>query len=196
MLVGSVGFIYFHLLRPLPPPRANKELYFYVHYFRTIFEFLSPILEGRFLWEWWLFRIFLRTKLSFFLTARQSQSYRKHWKETQEKERRKVRAVSTKCWDNARLRTVSLFCWCVEQNAQDTQMTTRVTEGTRWERHEKGEATLFFFSGRRPRFSLLSDARARVHSPHKIWRKGETANCRVLVKSWQMLRSWFDQQAN
>ena len=195
MLVGSVGFIYFHFLRPLPPPRANKELYFYVHYFRTIFEFLSPILEGRFLWEWWLFRIFLRTKLSFFLTARQSQSYRKHWKETQEKERRKVRAVSTKCWDNARLRTVSLFCWCVEQNAQDTQMTTRVTEGTRWERHEKGEATLFFFSGRRPRFSLLSDARARVHSPHKIWRKGET-HCRVLVKSWQMLRSWFDQQAN
>lgn len=139
MPVGSVGFIYFHFLRPLPPPRANKELYFYVHYFRTIFEFLSPVLEGRFLWEWWLFRIFLRTKLSFFLTARQSESYRKHWKETQEKERRKVRAVSTKCWDNARLRTVSLFCWCVEQNAQDTQMTTGMTDGVRQQKYQKRE---------------------------------------------------------
>ena len=28
-----------------------------------------------------------------------------------------------------RLRAVSLFSWSVEQNARDTQMTTRVTEG-------------------------------------------------------------------
>ena len=33
-----------------------------------------------------------------------------------------------------RLRVVSLFSWPVEQNAQDTQMTTGVTEGARWER--------------------------------------------------------------
>ena len=33
-----------------------------------------------------------------------------------------------------RLRTVSLFSWSVEQNARDTQMTTRVTEGARRER--------------------------------------------------------------
>ena len=31
-----------------------------------------------------------------------------------------------------RLRAVSLFSWSVEQNARDTQMTTRVTEGARW----------------------------------------------------------------
>ena len=30
-----------------------------------------------------------------------------------------------------RLRVVSLFSWSVEQNARDTQMTTRVTEGAR-----------------------------------------------------------------
>ena len=30
-----------------------------------------------------------------------------------------------------RLRAVSLFSWSVEQNARDTQMTTRVTEGAR-----------------------------------------------------------------
>ena len=35
----------------------------------------------------------------------------------------------------SRLRAVSLFPWSVEQNAQDTQMTTRVTEGARRERH-------------------------------------------------------------
>ena len=34
----------------------------------------------------------------------------------------------------ARLRAVSLFSWSVEQNARDTQMTTRVTEGARRER--------------------------------------------------------------
>ena len=35
----------------------------------------------------------------------------------------------------SRLRAVSLFPWSVEQNAQDMQMTTRVTEGARRERH-------------------------------------------------------------
>ena len=41
-----------------------------------------------------------------------------------------------------RLRAVSLFPCSVEQNARDTQMTTRLTEGTRWERHEKRAAAL------------------------------------------------------
>ena len=31
--------------------------------------------------------------------------------------------------EHSRLRAVSLFSWSVEQNARDTQMTTRVTEG-------------------------------------------------------------------
>ena len=35
---------------------------------------------------------------------------------------------------NRRLRAVSLFSWSVEQNAGDTQMTMRVTEGARRER--------------------------------------------------------------
>ena len=52
------------------------------------------------------------------------------------------------------VRSVSLFSWSVEQNARDTQMTTRVTEGARRES---------------PRFSRLAasplNARARVHSP-------------------------------
>ena len=54
-----------------------------------------------------------------------------------------IRASSTL---RARLRAVSLFSWSVEQNARDTQMTTRVSEGTRRERHD--------------------NARARVHSPY------------------------------
>ena len=32
---------------------------------------------------------------------------------------------------DTRLRAVSLFSWSVEQNARDTQITTRVTEGAR-----------------------------------------------------------------
>ena len=40
-----------------------------------------------------------------------------------------------------RLRAVSLFSWSVEQNARDTQMTTRLTEGARRERHKKRETT-------------------------------------------------------
>ena len=55
-----------------------------------------------------------------------------------------------------RLRAVSLFSWSVEQNARDTQMTTRVTEGARRERHDQRETTTFFFSGCRPRFSRLA----------------------------------------
>ena len=41
-------------------------------------------------------------------------------------------------WDSwlLRLRAVSLFSWSVEQNARDKQMTTRVTEGARRERHD------------------------------------------------------------
>ena len=35
-----------------------------------------------------------------------------------------------------RLRAVSLFSWSVEQNIRDTQMTTRVTEDARRERHD------------------------------------------------------------
>ena len=35
-----------------------------------------------------------------------------------------------------KLRAVSLFSWSVEQNARDTQMTTRLTEGARRERHD------------------------------------------------------------
>ena len=40
-----------------------------------------------------------------------------------------------------RLRAVSLFSWSVEQNARDTQMTMRVTEGARHERHDKRDTT-------------------------------------------------------
>ena len=39
-----------------------------------------------------------------------------------------------------RLREVSLFCWSVEQNARDTQMTTRVTEGARREISSRASA--------------------------------------------------------
>ena len=43
----------------------------------------------------------------------------------------------------ARVRAVSLFSLSVEENARDTQMTTRVTEGERREGHDKRETTLF-----------------------------------------------------
>ena len=46
---------------------------------------------------------------------------------------------------STRLRAVSLFSWSVEQNARDTQMTTRVNEGARRERH-------FFLLGLPPSF--------------------------------------------
>ena len=49
---------------------------------------------------------------------------------------------------NYRLRAVSLFSWCIEQNVRDTQTTKRVTEGARRERYVKREAVVsFFFSG-------------------------------------------------
>ena len=55
---------------------------------------------------------------------------------------------------SGRLQAVSLFSWSVEQNARDTQMTTRVTEGARM----------------CPRFSRLRasplNARPRVHSAY------------------------------
>ena len=50
-----------------------------------------------------------------------------------------------------RLQAVSLLSWSVEQNARDTQMTTRVTGDARRER--RLAASLLF-------------ARARVHSPY------------------------------
>ena len=43
------------------------------------------------------------------------------------------------CITANRLQAVSLFSWSVKQNAWDTQMTMRVTEGTRRERHNKRE---------------------------------------------------------
>ena len=56
-----------------------------------------------------------------------------------------------------RLRTVSLFSWSVEQNARDTQMTTRVTEGARRERHPN-----YFLLGLPP--SLLASRVSRLAS--------------------------------
>ena len=75
--------------------------------------------------------------------------------------------------DSTRLRAVSLFHWSVEQNVRDMQTTTRVTIGCR------------------PRFSPLVasplDARARVHFPHKIWRKRETARSQGLYHElWRL----------
>ena len=78
-----------------------------------------------------------------------------------------------------RLLAVSLFSSFVEQNVRDTQMTTRVTEGARRERHKK--RAYLFSSWTADLVSHVSlaaspfDARARVHSPHSIWRKRETA---------------------
>ena len=62
--------------------------------------------------------------------------------------------ISWWCITQNRLRAVSHFFWSVEQNSRDTQMTTRVTEGARRERH----------SGCRPRFSRLAQ-RSRVCTP-------------------------------
>ena len=70
-----------------------------------------------------------------------------------------------------RLLAVSLFSSFVEQNVGDTQMTTRVTEGARRERHKK-RAYLFSNSWAADLVSHVSlaaspfDARARVPSPH------------------------------
>ena len=54
-----------------------------------------------------------------------------------------------------RLRAVSLFSCSVEQSARDTQMTTRVTEGARRERHSN-----YFLLGLPP--SLLASRVSRL----------------------------------
>ena len=54
-----------------------------------------------------------------------------------------------------RRRAVSLFSWSVEENARDTQMTTRVTEGARRERHDKRR--LLFLFGLPPSFLASRD---------------------------------------
>ena len=46
-----------------------------------------------------------------------------------------IQILQTDLYTFPRLRAVSLFSWSVEQNARDTTMTTRVTEGARRERH-------------------------------------------------------------
>ena len=92
--------------------------------------------------------------------------------------------VSVKIDISYRLRAVSLFSWSVKQNAQDTQMTTRVTEGARRERLPPS-----FLASRvsrlASRVSRLAasplNARARVHSPYQIWRKGETARSLYII---------------
>ena len=97
-----------------------------------------------------------------------------------------------------RLRAVSLFSCSVEQSARDTQMTTRVTEGARRERHSN-----YFLLGLPPsllasrvsrlasRVSRLAasplNARVRVHSPYQIWRKRETARSLHSDHFWKLL---------
>ena len=48
----------------------------------------------------------------------------------------KLRTLNSQHPQNHRLRTVSLFPWSVAQNTRDTQMTTRVTEGAKREKHD------------------------------------------------------------
>ena len=48
----------------------------------------------------------------------------------------KLRTLNSQHPQNHRLRAVSLFPWSVAQNTRDTQMTTRVTEGAKRERHD------------------------------------------------------------
>ena len=64
--------------------------------------------------------------------------------------------MQTKEYTMSRLSPVS---WSVEQNARETQMTTRMTEGARRERHEKRES--FVFLVRLPP-SFLACSRARA----------------------------------
>ena len=90
--------------------------------------------------------------------------------------------VSVKIDISYRLRAVSLFSWFVKQNARDTQMTTRVTEAAK-----TGEAAALVSCVSRlaSRVSRLAasplNARARVHSPYQIWRKGETARSLYII---------------
>ena len=90
-----------------------------------------------------------------------------------------------------RLRAVSLFSCSVEQSARDTQMTTRVTEGARRERHSN-----YFLLGLPPsllasRVSRLAasplNARVREHSPYQIWRKRKTARSLHSDHFWKLL---------
>ena len=70
-----------------------------------------------------------------------------------------------------RLRAVSLFSWSIEQNARDTQMTTRFSEGTRQER------------------PLGARARARVHSLTKPEEKDKLLAC--VAKDLKTLITFF-----
>ena len=74
------------------------------------------------------------------------------------KEKEIVMEIST-CRLRSTLWAGSLLSWSVEQNAWDTQMTTRMTEGAR------RESPSFFLSGCRPRFLR---ARALVHSSRSL----------------------------
>ena len=68
------------------------------------------------------------------------------------------------CITANRLWAVSLFSWSVKQNARDTQMTMRVTEGTRRERHNKRETTY------QPRENGLSRSSDFLAWKLKCWR--------------------------
>ena len=56
---------------------------------------------------------------------------------------------------SGRLRAVSLFSWSIEQNARDTQLTTRVTEGARQESQLAREEATRGFVARRSRARVL-----------------------------------------
>ena len=91
-------------------------------------------------------------------------------RDTREVGRRRFLLLSRQLRARLRLLAVSLFSSFVEQNVGDTQMTTRVTEGARRERHKK-RAYLFssWAADLVSRVSLAAspfDARARVPSPH------------------------------
>ena len=66
----------------------------------------------------------------------------------------------------SRLRAVSLFPWSVEQNAQDTQMTTRVTEGARRERHGVRRST---FARARTPLTKSEDKEPTVLRLRSLW---------------------------
>ena len=76
---------------------------------------------------------------------------------------------------------VSLFSWSVEQNARDTQMTTRVTEG------ERRERPLFLASrGSRARALLLLDlltSRAFERVARSYERRARSASERAKVRA-------------
>ena len=63
---------------------------------------------------------------------------------------------------------------------RDTQMTTRVTEGVRQERHQKD--TFFLSSSRAAALIYRMDTRARLHSPH--WRKRDCSQSISTDNRW------------